>query len=81
MALSMKISTVKGERTEEEIQSEILAVIAAAATAFLGINSRIRSARLINTAHEPLSRWSQQGRKFVQASHNLPLARAANRGK
>jgi hypothetical protein len=55
----------------EEVTPEILAVIAAAANAFLGQEVRILSARMLETPHEVVSPWSQQGRVFVQASHNL----------
>jgi hypothetical protein len=54
----------------EEIPPEVLAVIAAAATAFLGRNFRLRSVEL-QSPQESVSRWSRQGRAFVQASHNL----------
>ena len=44
-------------------------VLTAAVAAFLGKRARIRGARLVRTA--PSSAWAQQGRVFVQASHNL----------
>lgn len=50
---------------------ETLAVITAAATAFLGKAARIRSAHLVPAAEEQVSQWSQQGRVIVQTSHNL----------
>ena len=53
------------------VQPEMLAVITSAATAFLGKNARVRSARLIPAAQETVSPWSQQGRVVVQTSHNL----------
>jgi hypothetical protein len=59
------------EAEEEEVTAEIMAVIAAAATAFLGKKVRILSARLLQSPTESVSAWSQQGRAFVQASHNL----------
>ena len=55
----------------EEVSPEIMAVIAAAANAFLGQEVRILSARMLETPEEVVSPWSQQGRVFVQASHNL----------
>ncbi len=55
---------------EEEITPELLLVIAAAVTAFLGKKVRVRSARLLPNP-EIFSAWAQQGRVFVQASHNL----------
>ncbi len=47
---------------------EIMLVIAAAVAAFVGKSARIRSAHYV---HEGMSPWAQQGRAFVQASHNL----------
>lgn len=55
----------------EEISPEILAVIAAAATAFLGADLRIRSFDALHPPRESVSRWTRQGRAFVQASHNI----------
>lgn len=53
----------------EEVSPEIIMVLTAAVAAFLGKRARIRGARLVRTA--PSSAWAQQGRVFVQASHNL----------
>ena len=53
---------------KEGIPEEILLVISAAVAAFLGRSARVRSARYL---HEGESPWAQQGRVFVQASHNL----------
>ena len=50
------------------ISEEIMLVIVAAVAAFVGKSARIRSARYV---HEGQSPWAQQGRVFVQASHNL----------
>ena len=58
------------EKTEE-VTPEILVVIAAAVTAFLGKKVRIRSAKMLQSPYEIVNPWSQQGRVFVQASHNL----------
>lgn len=52
----------------ESVSEEILLVISAAVAALLGRSARIRSARYL---HEGQSPWAQQGRVFVQASHNL----------
>ena len=43
-------------------------VIAAAVAAFVGKSARVRSARYLQEGQSP---WAQQGRVFVQASHNL----------
>ena len=54
-----------------EITPEILMVLTAAVSAFLGKKAKIRRARVAQ--HAGLSSaWAQQGRVFVQASHNLP---------
>jgi hypothetical protein len=59
----------KGE--DEEVPREMMPVLAAAATAFLGREVRILSAKKLQSPRQGLSPWSQQGRVFVQASHNL----------
>ncbi|MGA2590315.1 MAG: hypothetical protein ABSH32_10400 [Bryobacteraceae bacterium] len=52
-----------------EVPPETILILSAAVAAFLGKRARIRSARLVRTA--PSNAWAQQGRVFVQASHNL----------
>jgi len=56
----------------EEVSPEIIMVLTAAVAAFLGKRARVRGARLVRTA--PSNAWAQQGRVFVQASHNLGVA-------
>ncbi len=51
------------------VSAETVAIIAAAVTSYLGKKVRVRSARLLHA--QDSSPWSQQGRVFVQASHNL----------
>jgi methylmalonyl-CoA carboxyltransferase 12S subunit len=58
-------------KKEEEISPELLVVMAAAVTVFLGKKVRIRSAKMLQSPYEIVNPWSQQGRVFVQASHNL----------
>lgn len=53
-----------------EITPEILMVLTAAVAAFLGKKAKIRRARLAGPALSG-NAWAQQGRVFVQASHNL----------
>ena len=53
----------------EEVSPETIMVLTAAVAAFMGKRARIRSARLVRTA--PSNAWAQQGRVFVQASHNM----------
>ena len=47
-------------------------LIAAAVSAFLGKRARVRHARLVQPTDT--SAWAQQGRVFVQASHNLGVS-------
>lgn len=56
---------------DEEITPELLVVMAAAVTVFLGKTVRIRSAKMLQSPYEIVNPWAQQGRVFVQASHNL----------
>ena len=51
-----------------EVTPEIVAIIAAAVTSFLGKKVKIRNARRIDSGTTP---WAQQGRAIIQASHNL----------
>jgi hypothetical protein len=54
-----------------EIPTEILIVIGAAVTSFLGKKVRLRSAKMLQSPYEIVNPWSQQGRVIVQASHSL----------
>jgi methylmalonyl-CoA carboxyltransferase 12S subunit len=58
-------------RKQDEVTPELLVVMAAAVTAYLGKKVRIRSAKMLQSPYEIVNPWSQQGRVFVQASHNL----------
>ena len=58
---------------KEEITPEMLVVIAAAVTAFLGKKVRIRSAKMLRSTAGVANPWSQQGRALIQASHNFRL--------
>ncbi len=55
----------------EEMSPETLLIIAAAVTAYLGRKVRVRSAKMLQSPYEIINPWAQQGRVFVQASHNL----------
>lgn len=68
-------ATGAGETGEEQIPPEILAVIAAAVTAYLGANHRIGSIHSQRSVDESVSKWTRQGRTSVQASHNLRTKR------
>ncbi len=50
------------------VTPDVIAMIAAAVTTFLGKKVKVHSARRIVEAGNP---WAQQGRVFIQASHNL----------
>lgn len=65
-------SELTNPAASEEVSPEVLTIISAAVAAFLGKKARVRSARWIRPT-TPTSVWAQQGRVFVQASHNLPL--------
>jgi hypothetical protein len=60
---------------EEEVSPEILVILAAAATTFLGRKVRVRSAKMLQTPYEIVNPWAQHGRVFIQASHQLPRGR------
>ena len=58
-----------------KVTPEVLVLLAAAASAYLGKEVRIRSARKLFSHAEGLSPWAQQGRAFIQASHNPHFSR------
>lgn len=60
-------------RETGEVTPEMLVVIAAAVTAFLGKKVRIRSAKMLHSPYEVVNPWSQQGRMLIHASHNPRL--------
>lgn len=62
---------------QAEVTPEVIAIIAAAVTAYLGKPVRVRGARLVSAA--PANRpspWQQQGRVSIQASHDLGARRS-----
>ncbi len=65
------IQTKPAPVERSEVTPEVLVVIAAALTAFLGKKVRIRSAKMLETPYELINPWAQQGRVVIQASHNL----------
>ncbi len=69
-ALNAAAECGPGEKKESP-KPEILAAITAAATTFLGKKARIRSAQLLPAEQDSAGAWAQQGRVFVQTSHNL----------
>lgn len=68
----MATTSASGEssNTKEPIKPEMLAVITAAATQFLGKTARISSVKPVSV-NTGASAWTQQGRMTVQTSHNL----------
>jgi hypothetical protein len=59
------------DQQDDPVKPETLAVLTAAATAFLGKTTLVRSATSAPPAQETVSPWSQQGRMMVESSHNL----------
>lgn len=58
-------------RKEEATKPELVAVLTAAATAYLGKKTRLRSAQLLPAQTDSAGAWARQGRILVQTSHNL----------
>jgi hypothetical protein len=56
-----------------EVTPEILAMIAAVVTVYLGKKVRICSAKRLQSPYEVVNPWAERGRVLVQASHNLRL--------
>ena len=56
---------------EAKPRPEVMATIAAAATAFLGKRTRVRSVQALPADQDSAGAWAQQGRVIVQTSHNL----------
>jgi hypothetical protein len=59
-------------KVADEISEELLLVLSAAVAAYLGKRPHIRAIRLFGS-----SAWAQQGRVFVQASHQLNVPHEA----
>jgi hypothetical protein len=68
-------SPVTPDPAPEELSQETLAVIAAAVASYLGKTVRVRGARRL--PQEEVSTWAQQGRVYIQASHNLEISHHA----
>jgi alcohol dehydrogenase class IV len=60
----------EGGQKQESPEPEIVAVLTAAASTFLGKKARVRSAQLAPAEPSSAGAWAQQGRAFVQTSHN-----------
>jgi hypothetical protein len=60
-----------GQAKQAQTKPEIVVALTAAATAFMGKKTRVRSAKLLpNTQQDSAGAWAQQGRMIVQTSHN-----------
>jgi hypothetical protein len=57
--------------TSQGLTPEIVAVIEAAATQFIGKPVRILSIRLLEEPDADSNVWGSQGRDIIQSSHNL----------
>ena len=55
----------------EAVTPEVIVTLAAAATAYLGKNVRVRSAKMLQSPYEIVNPWAQHGRVLIQASHSL----------
>jgi hypothetical protein len=53
------------------ITPEVVAVIEAAATAFVGTRIRILSIRVLPESEQDSGSWAGRGRDIIHASHNL----------
>ena len=67
----IQAASVAAAAADQGLSPEILVVIAAAVTSFLGVKVRIRSAKMLQSPYEIINPWAQQGRVIVQASHYL----------
>jgi len=56
---------------QQGVTAEIVAVIEAAAEAFVGKKVRILSIKMIGEADSDSNAWASQGRDMIQTSHNL----------
>ncbi len=68
-AISNAAEFAGGEK-QELPQPEILAVLTAAASTFLGKKAQIRTVQAAPAERSSAGAWAQQGRAFVQTSHN-----------
>ena len=60
----------EGGQKQESPEPEIIAVLTAAASTFLGKKAHVRSAQVTPAEPSSAGAWAQQGRAFVQTSHN-----------
>ena len=60
-----------GHEASHGITAEVVAVIEAAAAAFVGKKVNIVSIKLLGDADADSNAWASQGRDIIQTSHNL----------
>jgi len=60
----------EGGQKQKSPEPEIVAVLTAAASTFLGKKAQVRSAQLAPAEPGSAGAWAQQGRAFAQTSHN-----------
>jgi hypothetical protein len=65
------VSPPASAEVSAEISDDVILLIAAAVTSYLGKSVRIHSARRVEPAFDNVNPWAQQGRAFLQASHNV----------
>ena len=58
-----------------EVTPEMIVILAAAATAYLGKTVRVRSAKMLQSPYEIVNPWAQHGRVMIQVSHSLRTRR------
>jgi hypothetical protein len=69
-AATFNAAQSEGGQKQESPEPEIVAVLTAAASTFLGKKAHVRSAQLAPAERSSAGAWAQQGRAFVQTSHN-----------
>ncbi len=69
-AATFSAAEIEDGQKPESPRPEIVAVLTAAASTFLGKKAHVRSAQLTPADAGSAGAWAQQGRAFVQTSHN-----------
>jgi hypothetical protein len=69
-AATFNAAEKEGGQKQESSEPEIVAVLTAAASTFLGKKAHVRSAEQAPAERSSAGAWAQQGRSFVQTSHN-----------
>jgi len=61
---------MESQDAPEQLTPKILAILTAAAAAYLGKKAQLRSAHVLPGAKDRPGAWARQGRTIVQNSHN-----------